>query len=165
MVDAHFRVANSAKKRSFNIQRINLSLKDMHIDRHPGRDLITYRSFNFSIGEMEGKLEDKNLRYVHFKDFKVSIDSLRLEDSPDTLIYHFADVNSGISNLDLQTADSIFHVTMESFNLCYKKKTIEFKNLSFKPNISDAAMQARYKYRKEHFAGQYRLYQNCRTSI
>ena len=153
MVDAHFQVANSAKKRAFNIQRINLTLKDMHIDRHPGQDLISYRSFNFSIGEMEGMLEDKGLRYVHFKDFKVSIDSLRVEDSPDTLIYRFTDVNSEISNLDLQTADSIFNVTMESFNLCYKKKTIEFKNLTFKPNISDAAMQARYKYRKEHFAG------------
>ncbi|HEY3385163.1 MAG TPA: hypothetical protein VGK46_01560 [Saprospiraceae bacterium] len=153
MVDAHFQVANSAKRRSFNIQRINLVLKDMHINRHSGRDMITYRSFNFSVGEMEGKLEDKALRYVHFKDFKVSIDSLLVEDSPDTVIYHFADVNSEISNLDLQTADSIFHVTMESFNLSYKKKSLEFNNLSFKPNISDAAMQARYKFRKEHFAG------------
>jgi len=153
MTDAHFIVANSARKREFNIQRINLSLKDVQINRHPGRDVVTYRNFSFSIGEMEGKLDDKLLRYIHFKDFTVTIDSLQMEDTQDTLIYQFANVTTGIKNLDLQTADSIYHVTMESFNLNYRKKSIEFKNLTFKPNLSNAAMQARYKYRKEHFSG------------
>src|SRR4030095_11948717 len=149
MVDAYFLVDNSAKEREFNIERINISLKDVVIDRQPGRDIISYKHFDFSIGEMTGYLQKKVIRYIHFKDFKVNIDSLRLDETPDTVIYHFADVNTSIKNLDLQTADSIYHITMESFNFCYKKNSIEVNDLSFKPNISDAAMQRRFTYRKE----------------
>jgi len=151
MVNAYFHVVNTAKVREFDIRGINVSLKDMLINRQAGKDVITYKHFDFSIGELTGKLSSKNLRYIHFKDFNVSIDSLYLEETPDTVLYHFADVDAGISNLDIQTADSISHLTMESFNVSYKKKSIDLKNLTFKPNISDAAMQKRFDYRKEHF--------------
>lgn len=151
MVNAYFHVVNTAKVREFDIRGINVSLKDMLINRQAGKDVITYKHFDFSIGELTGKLSSKNLRYIHFKDFNVSIDSLYLEETPDTVMYHFADVDAGISNLDIQTADSISHLTMESFNVSYKKKSIDLKNLTFKPNISDAAMQKRFDYRKEHF--------------
>ena len=153
MVDAYFHVTNTAKVREFDIQRINISLKDMLINREAGRDVISYAHFDFSVGELTGTLQSKNLRYIQFKDFNVSIDSLRLEESPDTVMYHFADVHAGINNLDIQTADSLIHLTLESFQLSYKKKSIEFNNLSFKPNISNTAMQRNYAYRKETFAG------------
>jgi hypothetical protein len=150
MKDAFFHVVNSAKVREFDIEKINLSLRDILVDRQPGKDIITYRNFDFSIGELTGNLKGKNVRYVQFKDFRVNIDSLRLEETPDTVIYHWDDITTGIKNLDLQTADSIYHITMESFQLNYKKKSIEFEKLYAKPNISDAAMQRRFKYRKEH---------------
>ena len=151
MKDAFFHVVNTAKLREFNIDKINLSLREVFVDRQPGRDSIAYKHFDFSIGELTGNLRGKNLRYVHFKDFNVTIDSLNVLETPDTVIYKFADIRTGIKNLDMQTADSIYHVTLESFQLSYKKKSIEFENLSAKPNISDAAMQRRFKYRKEHF--------------
>jgi len=141
MKDAFFHVFNTAKAREFRIQKINLSLKDVLVDRQPGKDNISYSHFDFSIGELTGKLNGKNARYVNFNDFTVRIDSVQIEETPDTIIYHYADLNTGIRNLDLQTADSIYHVTMESFQLSYKQKAIELKNLSFKPNMSDAAMQ------------------------
>jgi len=153
MKDASFHVINLAKVREFNIQRINLTVKDILIDQQPGRDKISYAHFDFSIGELTGRLENKELRYINFKDFKVNIDSLYLEETQDTILYHFADVKTGIDNLDIQTADSTYHITMESFNVRYDKKSVELCNLSFKPNISDAALQKKYPYRKENFAG------------
>lgn len=152
MKDAFFHVVNTAKVREFNIEKINLSLRDILVDRQPGKDLITYKNFDFSIGELTGNLEGKNFQYVQFKDFNVNIDALRLEETPDTVMYHWEDITTGIKNLDLQTADSIYHITLESFQLNYKKKSIEFEKLHAKPNISDAAMQRRFKYRKEHMA-------------
>lgn len=152
MKDAYFHVVNTAKLREFNISKINLSLRDMLVDRQPEKDIITYQHFDFSIGELTGNLKGKNLQYIQFNDFRVSIDSLRVQETPDTVIYHFADMRTGIKNLDMQTADSIMHVTLESFQLNYREKSIEFANLSLKPNISDAAMQRRFTYRKEHFA-------------
>lgn len=153
MSDAYFHVVNTAKVREFDFQKINISLRDMLINRQAGHDMISYDHFDFSVGELTGKLKSKNLRYIHFKDFNVSIDSLRLEETPDTIMYHFADLTSGIKNLDIQTADSLFHLTMESFQLGYKEKSIEFDHLTFKPNISNTAMQRNYLYRKGTFAG------------
>ena len=152
MVDAYFHVVNTAKERKFDIKGINLTLRDMIIDQQPGLDKISYEHFDFSIGELTGSLQDKALRYINFKDFKVNIDSLSVEQTQDTVIYHFADANTSIQNLDIQTEDSIYHIALESFNLSYSKKAIEFKNLSFKPNISDAELQKKTDVRKENFA-------------
>jgi hypothetical protein len=152
MKDAFFHVMNKAKWREFDIEKINLSLRNVYVDRQPGKDLITYQHFDFSIGELTGNLKGKNFQYVYFKDFNVAIDSLNVQETPDTVIFKFANLRTGIKNLDLQTADSIYHITLESFQLNYQKKSIEFEKLSAKPNISDAAMQKRFTYRKEHFA-------------
>jgi hypothetical protein len=55
--------------------------------------------------------------------------------------------------LNLQTEDSIFHLTVQSFLLSYKDKSINLKNLSFKPNISDLELQKRFKYQNTQFSG------------
>jgi hypothetical protein len=154
MVDASFHVDNSAKQREFNIQRINISMQDISVDHQPGMDVVSYKHFDFSVGEMTGSLQNKSIRHIKFNDFKVNIDSLSLVESPDTVTYHFANLKSSISNLDLQTADSLFHVTMQCLDLSYKDKSLEMENMSFKPNFSNQALQKRYDYRKENFAAE-----------
>ena len=156
MKDAYFHVSNSAKQREFNIQRINISLKDILVDHQPGKDVVSYKHFDFYVGEMAGTMQNKGIERIQFKDFKVNIDSLRLEETPDTVMYHFTDLKSSISNLDMQTADSLFHITMQCFDLSYKDKSIELENMTFKPNVSDQALQKRYTYRKENFAADIR---------
>ena len=42
---------------------------------------------------------------------------------------------------------------MQSFELSWKKKTIKLDGLSLKPNISDAAMQARFKFQNTQMSG------------
>ncbi len=153
MVDAYFHVVNAARLREFHIQQINISLKNIRIDRVPGRDEISYQHFDCSVGELTGKLQNRQLRYIHFIDFNVGIDSLQMEETADTAIYHFTDMTTGIKNLDVQTADSIYHLTMESLKLNYRQKSLVLNNLSFQSNISDATLQKKYIYRKENFAG------------
>jgi hypothetical protein len=53
----------------------------------------------------------------------------------------------------MQTGDSIFHLTMQSFNLSYRDKAITLKGIAFKPNLSNAAMQRRNQYRSSVFSG------------
>ena len=57
MVDASFHVANSAKKREFNIQQINLLLQDLMINQQPGKDIISYNHVEFSIGKLTGDMQ------------------------------------------------------------------------------------------------------------
>ena len=152
MVDAAFHVTNSAKEREFNILKLNISLSDIMIDQQLGKDVVSYKNFEFSIGEFSGDLQQKS-RHISFKDFKINIDSLHVEQTLDTVIYHFADFSTGLKDLDIQTADSLFRLTMQSFDLSYKDRSIKLSDVAFKPNVSEATLQARFKYQNTQFSG------------
>ena len=152
MVDAAFHVTNSAKEREFKIRKLNISLSDIMIDQQAGKDLVSYKNFGLSIGEFTGDLQQKS-RHISFKDFKINIDSLRVEQTLDTVIYHFADFSTGLKDLDIQTADSLFRLTMQSFDISYKDRSIKLSDVSFKPNVSEATLQARFKYQNTQFSG------------
>jgi hypothetical protein len=153
LIDASFHVINSAKEREFNIKQLNISLMNLMIDQRPGKDVISYKHVDFSLGEFTGSLQKKALKHISFKDFKITIDSLDIQQTLDTTIFHFANFSTGVKKLDIQTADSIFHLTMESFNVSSKEKSIKLTNVAFKPNISDAALQRRSAYSKTLFSG------------
>src|SRR6185436_5276486 len=152
MTDASFHVTNSAKEREFRIRKLNISLSDVLIDQQAGKDVASYNNFSLSLEEFIGDFHQKS-RHISFKDFKINIDSLHVQQTLDTAIYHFTDFSTGLKNLDIQTADSLFRLTMQSFDLSYKGRSIKLEDVSFKPNISEATMQARFKYQNTQFAG------------
>lgn len=153
MVDASFHVANSAKKREFDIQQINILLQGLMINQHPGKDIISYNHVDFSIGKLTGNMQKASLKHVSFKDYKLTIDSLQIQHTYDTTTFRFANFSTGINALVIQTADSIFHLSMEALNLSYRDKSIKLQEVSFKPNISEAAIQAKFYYRHSQFSG------------
>jgi len=73
LVDASFHVTNSAKEREFRIQKLNISLNDLMIDQHPGKDVISNGHVDFSIGEFTGSLQKKAIKYISFKDYKITL--------------------------------------------------------------------------------------------
>jgi len=153
LVDASFHVANSAKQREFNIQKINILFQDLMIDQHPGKDFISYKHGEFSIGNLTGDMQKGGLKHVSFKDYKLTVDSLQIQHTNDTMTFRFASFSTGINALDIQTADSVFHLSLGSFNLSYRDKSIKLQEVSFKPNISESAIQAKYPYRHPQFSG------------
>ena len=152
IVNAAFHVTNTARKREFNVKNFNFSLRDLVIAQLPGKDVMSYKHVDFSIGEATGSLQKEPLKYVHFKDYTIAIDSLEIKKSVDTMIFHFTDFTAGVDSLDVQTEDNIFHLTLASFDLSYKNRSIKLQGLSFKPNISEAAMQAKFKYQHTQFS-------------
>jgi len=152
MIDASFHVTNTAREREFDIQKINISLVDMVIEQLSGMNIISYKNFIFSIGALTGSLRKKAITQISFKDFNIRIDSLHIVNTPDTSIYRFADFAMGLKALDIQTADSLFHLAVQSFSLSYRNKSIKMNDVAFKPNVSDAVIQSRYKYQHTHLA-------------
>ena len=152
MIDASFHVTNTAREREFDIQKINISLVDMVIEQLSGMNIISYKNFIFSIGALTGSLRKKAITQISFKDFNIRIDSLHIVNTPDTSIYRFADFATGLKALDIQTADSLFHLAVQSFSLSYRNKSIKMNDVAFKPNVSDAIIQSRYKYQHTHLA-------------
>jgi len=153
LINASLHVANSAKGRDLGVTGLNISLDDMSFDQQPGEDLTSYSRISVSIGEIKGGLDRDKIKYIGLKDFNLIIDSLKIQKTQARMIYHFNDYSLGLNDLNLQTEDSIFHLTLQSFLLSYKDKSINLKNISFKPNISNAELQKRHKYQNTQFAG------------
>src|SRR6478752_399505 len=71
--NASFHVIDSARAREFKIQQLNISLNDLVINQQPGMDELSYQHVDFSIGEATGNLNKEAIKYISFKNYKVSI--------------------------------------------------------------------------------------------
>ena len=123
------------------------------LEQHPGEYLTSFKQVSLSVGELAGHLQKGPIQQVGLRDFKLGIDSLAIQFTLDTLLYRFHDFNTGLQDLDIQTADSVFHLAMQSFDLSYQDKSIRIKEISFKPNVSHAALQKNYQYQHTEFSG------------
>lgn len=153
LIDAAFHVSNAVKEREFTISGLNISLDKLRINQIPGEYLASFDQVVLSIGELKGDLKKGPLQHIGFKDFKIGIDSLRMQLTLDTLQYRFHDFSTRLHDLDIQTADSLFHLTLKSFDLSYENKSIELKKISFKPNVSHEVLQRDFKYQHTEFSG------------
>ena len=151
--DASFHVTNLEKQREFRIQKFNIDLLDLNISQEPGKDIMTFKQVEFLIGEFSGRMEKGPVKLISFKDYSLKVDSLKLQETLDTAIFQFHDLNTGLNALDLQTADSIYNLTLTSFNLSYRDKSLNMTGLSFKPNVDEATLQKKHKYQHQEVSG------------
>lgn len=152
LIDASFKVSNSYKERQFKIENFNFSLNDLLISQQHGRDLFSYKQVDLLIGKFEGTMQKGAIKHISFNDYRLKIDSLKINKTLDTLIYGFEDLNTSIQSLDIQTKDSIFHIQMQSFNLSYKDKSISLAGIGFFPNMTFAALQKNIRYQHTDFS-------------
>jgi hypothetical protein len=152
LADAELHAVNTAKQREISVRKFSISLKDMLIRQRPGKDEISYKHIAISIGELTGKMLKEALKYASFKNFELSIDSLKIQKSIDTLIYHYSDFSTGIKMVDIITADSTFHIALQSFHLGYKDQSIQLTGFTFEPNVSHAVLQKKSPYQKTEFS-------------
>ena len=135
------------------IQNFNIRLQELFLDQNPGEDLFFFKQIDLSFGIFTGSLKEGPVQEVSFSDFKIKIDSVDIRKKLDTLMYKFQDFTAGVDTLDIQTEDSLYHVTMNSFNLSYQDHSIKLRKLSFKPNVSESFIQKKYKYQHTQFSG------------
>jgi hypothetical protein len=153
LIDASVQIENLAKDRYFVVDNVDITIKDLHFDQQPGKDLVTYSFFDLSIGEVKGLLQKNTLKQISLKDYEIYMNSLRVEKTIDTLIYHFDDLKMALNDLDIHTADSIFHIDLEEFKLSYTDKSVLMKNLAFSPNLNEKEIQKRHKFQNTQFKG------------
>lgn len=151
LINAHFHIINQDSSREGDLKGINLSWSEITIQREQERDKIAYQHFDFSFDTLRASLKKSDLRDFQLHNFMIRVDSLYFEQTPDTVIYHFSDAITSGHHLDIQTADSIFNIALDSFYLHYKDRSMVLSNVSYKPNISEVAVQKSYPYRKEVF--------------
>lgn len=153
LLNASFHGINSAKESEFEIHDFSITLNDLHLDQQTAKDLLSCNQLALTIGESFANTKNMPLKHILFKSFSIGVDSLHLTKSIDTLMYHFKDFNTELTGLDIQTADSLNHISLGSLNINYKDSSLKLKNILFKPNISDAAIQKKFKYQKVNASG------------
>jgi hypothetical protein len=153
LVDASFHITNTWNHREFKVDNMNMLLSDLMLNQKPGQDLLSFKQVSLRIGEVSGKLQQAAFKDIHLKDYNLHIESLNIQKSIDTLIYHFENFKTGMKDLDIQTKDSVFHITAQSIDLSYSEKSLKLSNLSFKPNINRTSLQKRYNFQTPQFSG------------
>lgn len=153
LVNAKFRLINSLKNRDFTVANFNLSFKELDIDHNEREELFFLRELEISLDKFSGSTKEDALQQVNFSDFRIKFDSVDARKNLDTLIFNFQNFTSGVHDLDIRTRDSLFHITMSSFDLSYRDQTIQMEKLSFKPNVSNAEIQRNYRFQHTQFSG------------
>jgi hypothetical protein len=155
LVDAAFHVSNSYKEREASVKDFNLSLDDLYISQKPDTNIFSFSKIDLAIGELKRMNKKGIFKHLALTDFKFGVDSLHMQSTRDTLTYRASEFRSALSNLDIHTADSLFHITVGSYSSSYRDGQIRFRDVSFTPNISREAMQARYKYQNVQVSGKF----------
>ena len=151
--EAAFHSVNTSKQREFKIDNLSISLRDLLISQQPGEYSTSFNRVLLTLGHLTGNMQQDVFQYLDFKAFNVGIDSLEMKLTLDTVLYRFRNFSLGVRNVDVQTADSLFHLTMQSFNTSYKDQSIKLKEISFKPNVSHAVLQKKHRYQHTEFSG------------
>jgi hypothetical protein len=151
--EASLHSVNSEKKREFSIIDVNISFSDLQILSDSLKYKLNVNNAGLSFGSISGDLQYGPIKHLNFSDFKIGIDSLEFQYSLDTMMYRFHEFNTEMKDLDIQTSDSIYNIKMKSFDLSYLHRSIDVKDISFKPNVSQALLQKKYQYQHSEFSG------------
>ncbi|MCU0358785.1 MAG: DUF748 domain-containing protein, partial [Cyclobacteriaceae bacterium] len=151
--DASFQSTNSRAERQFTIGDVDISFSDLSLDSDSLSYDFSISQARLSIGSISGDLQKGPIKHVSFSDFRIGIDSVTFHYSLDSLMYRFYNFTTALRDLDVQTADSTYHVVMKSFDLSYRDQSLDMKEVSFKPNVSQSVLQRAYHYQHTEFSG------------
>jgi hypothetical protein len=153
LIDVSFHTINTQEQREFNSKNFTIRLRDVQLSQQPGEYQAFVHDASLSIGELNGHLKNGPIQQIGFKNFEIGFDSVAILFTLDSLQYHLRDFTAGLQDLDIQTADNLFHITLQSFDLSFKEKYVKLNAIRFKPNVSHAVMQQKYAYQHTEFSG------------
>ncbi len=151
--DASFHSINSNKEREFRIKGLSILVNDLQIEQQLGEYLASVQDATLSIENLNGDLEKDGVKRLSFDDFEIMFEAASAQLAIDTAVYRFDNFSTKLKNLNIQTRDSIFQVTMNSFDLSYRDESITLKEVSFKPNVTHAVIQSKYNFQHTEFSG------------
>jgi hypothetical protein len=150
--NASIKIFNSFKQRDISLSDFNILINDLELSQKSNKNNISVRQLEILIGEFKGRILDGPVKQISFSDYKFRVDSLLISRSIDTVIYKFYDFNFGLSKLDVHTADSIFNLKVQNFDLAYRNNSLKFAGVEYKPNLSRDAIQKMQKYQNTQFS-------------
>lgn len=146
LVDASFHSLNTQKKREFSVKGLRIALNNLMISQRAGEDILGLERGELAIAEFDGKLARGGGRHMQFRDLLIGVDSLDLMNSIDTVMYRARDAQTSVRDVDVQTVDSLYHLTLKSYAFSARNKSLDLKGIVVSPNRTFEEMQKKYKY-------------------
>lgn len=153
LIEAAVHITNNDKQRDFKINNFTIQLNNLLISSQPGEYSSSFDRVLLTVGRLTGSLKKGAIQTVEFKAFNLGLDSLQLKLTLDTVIHSFHDFTLGLHKLDVQTADSLYHLTTDAFNVSYRDQSIRLKKIGFIPNVSHAVLQRNQEFEHVNFSG------------
>lgn len=151
LIEAAINVENHAKGRHLDFKNVNINLRDLLLDQQKGYDIFKYSAFSFTIDEITGHLQDESIKSISLKDYGITVDSMKIKKSVDTLIYNYTDFNLGFRDLNLVPTDSSFQFSLSTLSISYIDSLINIEKLAYKSNLTEAEMRKKFKF--QHSTG------------
>jgi len=146
--NAAFNAVDNFDGGKFTIKDFNILLEDLSIKQKAKQDEFYYKKFELNIGEVAGNIQKGPFQKIFFKELHFVVDSFNVEKSVDTLIYRFRDCQFAMQGIDLQTADSLLNIQLNSFEISYKDHSITAGGLILNPTKTFAELQKNNKYQQ-----------------
>ena len=78
LVNASLHMINEYRQRELFVKNLSISLKDLTLKQEPGRDLISNKQVDLSIGEIRWQLKEGGVQSIHVSEYKLKMDSLTI---------------------------------------------------------------------------------------
>lgn len=151
LIDASFHILNLFNDRELNVQKLSISLSDLKIDQRTRLDFFAISKVGLKIASISGSMKSGGFRTINLSDLSLNVMDLRIHKSVDTLIFSYNDFNTGLKNLSMDTKDSIYNISVESFGISRDKSSISIGNIMLKPNFTQAELLKKERFQKAQF--------------
>lgn len=152
LIDASFHILNFFTDRELNVKKLSISLNDLKIDQQTGLDFFAINKVALKIAAISGSMKSGGFRTLSLSDLSLNVMDLEIRKTADTLIFTYADFDTGLKNLSMDTKDSVYNVSVQSFGISRDKASVNIEKFVFKPNLTQAELLKREKYQKAQFS-------------
>lgn len=152
LTDASFHILNTDRNNEFTVKKLSISLSHLLLDQQTGLDMFSFDAVELAIDEISGRMQQGSFRNFKVQHIKLDVNALEVRKSIDTLIFNYTDFNAGLKNLNFNTSDSIFNLSLKQMDLSYANRSVSLAGVAFIPNLSQAEMLKREKFQKTQFS-------------
>ncbi len=152
LIDASFHVINNFKERELNIAKLNLELNDLFISQDVFRDSLRCGSLVLVMDSIFGSMQKSSLRQFTIGNYSFSLQGFEMQKTLDKLDYNFVDVGTMLRDVQVDMADSIFHIGLKNLAMLYQKHSITLEGFTYEPNVSEDELQKRKQFQNTQFS-------------
>lgn len=150
--DASLMMEDENEGKSYKIGALNIFVSDILLNQQAGVDSLSFRKADLRMNDFTTNSKAGKISSAKSNKYELSIDSLKIQQRPDTIDYQVSNFTTRIQDWEIFTSDSIYKIGAKSVELSYKDKAIHMNGLVMQPAISHDAFNQLHRFQKELYS-------------